>query len=368
MRVSHRKTVPTIAILVMVLLLTSCFLPARPFDEQNWRAQVESADPALLYAPHLKDGRFFNPWMPMQKDFRDLLRWRLSERTPYSPEEEKKVPPVLSDLSERIRSTPGDFIAWIGHASYLIRIAGVYWITDPIFSERALLPKRKTPPGLSLEVFAALPGKKNVLISHSHYDHLDSESIRLLPADTRVYVPLGLKALMNDLGKQDVVEMDWWQDVSCGESCRVVCLPAQHWSRRITQGTDTTLWASFLLVTSDRKIYYGGDSGYFIGYREIGRRYPGIDYALLPVTAYDPRWFMHYAHMDAREALDAFRDLGSRYFVPTQWGTFQLGDEPIGQAPAALSKAARSINIDPARILFMGIGQLLTIDGRDPKL
>ena len=93
---------------------------------------------------------------------------------------------------------------------------------------------------------------------------------------------------MNDLGKQDVVEMDWWQAVSCGDRCQVVCLPAQHWSRRITQNTDTTLWASFLLVTPDRKIYYGGDSGYFIGYREIGRRYPGIDYALLPVTAYDP--------------------------------------------------------------------------------
>ena len=233
-----------------------------------------------------------------------------------------------------------DFIAWIGHASFLIRINGEYWITDPIFSERALLPKRKTPPGLSLSEFAALPGKKNVLISHSHYDHLDSESIRRLPADTRVYVPLGLKALMNDLGKEDVVEMDWWQAVSCGDHCQVVCLPAQHWSRRITQNTDTTLWASFLLVTPGRKIYYGGDSGYFIGYREIGRRYPGIDYALLPVTAYEPRWFMHYAHMDAREALDAFRDLGARYFIPTQWGTFRLGDEPIGQAPSALSKAA----------------------------
>ncbi|MBN2438811.1 MAG: MBL fold metallo-hydrolase, partial [Deltaproteobacteria bacterium] len=114
-------------------------------------------------------------------------------------------------------------------------------------------------------------------------------------------------------------------------------------------------------------IYYGGDSGYFIGYREIGRRYPGIDYALLPVTAYDPRWFMHYAHMDAREALDAFRDLGARYFIPTQWGTFQLGDEPVGQAPSALSKAAQSTNTDPARVIVMDIGQLLPIDSRDPK-
>ncbi len=367
MNVSNRKTVSAAAIPLQALLLASCLLPVRPFDEQRWRAQVESADPALLYAPHREDGRYFNPWMPMEKGFRDFLRWQLSERTLYAPEEEKELPDVLLDLSDRIRSTPGDFIAWIGHSSFLIRIDGAYWITDPIFSERALLPKRKTPPGLSLDVFAALPGKKNVLISHSHYDHLDSESIRRLPADTRIYVPLGLKALMNGLGKQDVVEMDWWQTVSCGDRCQVVCLPAQHWSRRITQNTNTTLWASFLLVSSDRKIYYGGDSGYFIGYREIGRRYPGIDYALLPVNAYHPRWFMYYAHMDAREALDAFRDLEARYFIPTQWGTFRLGDEPVGQAPSALSKAAQFSDTDPARIIVMGIGQLLPLGSRDPK-
>ena len=147
----------------------------------------------FCYAPHLKDGRYFNPWMPMQKGFSDFLRWQLSEKTPYSPEEGNAIPVVVPNLHERIRSSPDDFIAWIGHASFLIRINGEYWITDPIFSERALLPKRKTPPGLSLDEFVALPGKKNVMISHNHYDHLDSESIRRLPADTRVYVPLGLK-------------------------------------------------------------------------------------------------------------------------------------------------------------------------------
>ncbi len=181
MNISDRKTVPAALILLLVLLLASCLLPIRPFDEQKWRAQVESADPALLYAPHLEDGRYFNPWMPMQKGFSDFLRWQLSEKTPYAPGEEKDVPAVLSDLPERIRSTPGDFIAWIGHASFLIRINGEYWITDPIFSERALLPKRKTPPGLSLDEFVALPGKKNVLISHSHYDHLDSEQHQASP-------------------------------------------------------------------------------------------------------------------------------------------------------------------------------------------
>lgn len=367
MKAYDRKTALAVIMVALVVPLASCLLPSRPFDEQKWRAQVESTDPALLYAPHLKEGQYFNPWMPVKKGFINFLSWQLSEKTPYSPAEENEMPAVLPDLPERIRSTPGDFIAWIGHASFLIRIDGEYWITDPIFSERALLPKRKTPPALSVDEFVSLPGSKNVIISHSHYDHLDSDSIRRLPVDTRIYVPLGLKALMNDLGKQDVVEMDWWQAVSCGDRCQVTCLPAQHWSRRISQNTNTTLWASFLLESRGRKIYYGGDSGYFIGYREIGRRYPGIGYALLPVTAYAPRWFMHYAHMDAREALDAFRDLGARYFIPTQWGTFRLGDEPIGQAPAALSEAAQSTHTDPARMLVMEIGQLLPIEMQEPK-
>ena len=137
-------------IIALVILLASCFLPIMPFDEEKWREQVESADQSLLYAPHLRDGRYFNPWMPMQKGFSDFLRWQLSEKTPYAPGKENDVPAVISDLSDRIRSTSGDFIAWIGHASFLIRIDGEYWITDPIFSERALLPKRKTPPGISL--------------------------------------------------------------------------------------------------------------------------------------------------------------------------------------------------------------------------
>ncbi len=351
----------------LVMLVASCFLPMRPFDEKQWREQVESADPALLYAHHFKDGRYFNPWMPMQKGFGDFLLWQLSEKAPHPQTEENNLPKVVPALYERILSSPDDFIAWIGHATFLIRIKGEYWITDPIFSERALLPKRKTPPGLSLDQFIALPGKKNVIISHNHYDHLDSASLKRLPVATRFYVSLGLKTLINDLGKRDVVEMDWWQTISCGEQCQLVCLPAQHWSRRITQGTDTTLWASFLLITPNMRIYYGGDSGYFMGYREIGRRYPGIDYALLPVTAYEPRWFMHYAHMDAREALDAFGNLGARYFIPTQWGTFRLGDEPVGQAPSALDQAAQSVHTDPARMIVMGIGQLVPLKTQQPK-
>jgi len=350
-----------VLLLVLTFLVSSCGIAVRPFDEDKWREAVAATDPALLYAPHYRDGRFFNPWMPVEKEFGEVLSWWLSERTSYPPEEENALPRVMPELHRRITAASGDFIAWIGHASFLIRSGGVYWLTDPMFSDRALLPKRRTPPALSLAEFLSLPGEKNVIISHNHYDHLDTASIREMPAATRLYVPLGLKPLLQELGKNNVVEMDWWQELSCGDGCRLICLPAQHWSRRTLTDTNATLWASFLLETAGKKIYYGGDSGYFLGYREIGRRYPGIDYALLPVTAYDPRWFMHYPHMNAREALAAFRDLGARHFIPTQWGTFRLGDEPIGHAPLALTRELRSSGVKADQVLVMEIGQLLPL-------
>jgi len=124
---------------------------------------------------------------------------------------------------------------------------------------------------------------------------------------------------------------------------------------------NTTLWASFLLITPHGTIYYGGDSGYFIGYKEIGRVYPGIDYALMPLGAYRPRWFMHYAHMNIDEVLQAFGDLGAQYLIPTQWGTFQLGDEPIGYPIIDLRRTMKEKGFDASRVMIMDLGEIVPI-------
>lgn len=320
----------------------------------------------MLFAPHIRDGRFFNPWMPMERGgFGRFLSWKLTaeERT-YTTEEKSSMPASIPNLVGRLRAIPqGDFIAWIGHATFLIRINGEYWLTDPVFSKRALVVKRKTPPAITAEEIKSLGVKVNVIISHNHYDHFDKASIRALPENTRIFVPLGLKGQVeDDTGKKSVTEMDWWESSDAGNGVTVTCLPAQHWSRRISQGINKSLWASFLIRTPTASIYYGGDSGYFIGYGEIGRRFPGIDYALLPVTAYHPRWFMHYAHIDAKEAIDAYADLGARYLIPTQWGTFPLGDEPIGFAPFDLKKQMEGKRIDPGKVIIMDIGGILAIE------
>ena len=124
--------------------------------------------------------------------------------------------------------------------------------------------------------------------------------------------------------------MDWWEEIDLKKGSKLICLPAQHWSLRISQGRNQSLWASYLLITPSVTLYFGGDSGYFKGFMEIGRKYPGIDYAFMATTAYHPRWFMHFQHMNIEEAIKGFEELGARTFIPTQWGTFHLGSEPAG--------------------------------------
>ncbi len=344
-------------------MFLSCMHNPAAFDEVAWRQKVEGQSTEMLYAPHFEAGRHFNPWMPMEHGgLLRFLKWRLSSNTLYSEEEKNFSPRFIPDLSKRIRARPeGDFITWIGHGTFLLRIQGEYWITDPMLSERALLPKRITPPAITGDELRDLTPRLNVLISHNHYDHLDEDSIRSLPRDSRIYVPLGVRELVATFHNGPIQELDWWQEVDLGAGRKLVCLPAQHWSRRIGQGYNETLWVSYLLITPETSVYYGGDSGYFMGYGEIGRRFPQIDYALLATTAYHPRWFMHYAHMNIPEALQAFRDLGAKYFIPTQWGTFALGDEPPGLAALDLMRNIKDGSLDPSRFMLLNIGEILPL-------
>jgi N-acyl-phosphatidylethanolamine-hydrolysing phospholipase D len=347
-----------------LIVLTGCRSNTPAFSDTKWQNDVETINHDLLYAPHYKDGKFFNPWMPMEQGgLARFLSWKLSARNAYTEEEKNAMPEFIPGLKTRIDELPADadFIAWIGHATFLIRAGGELWLMDPMFSDRALLPKRHTPPALTLSEMKTLKGKLNVVISHNHYEHFDAASLRGLPDDANFYVPLGLKGTVEETGKKTVVEMDWWQTIDFGNGTSLVCLPAQHWSRRLTQGTNETLWSSFLLKTENTTIYFGGDSGYFMGYKEFGKKYPGIDYALISTGAYHPRWFMHYGHLDVREALLAVDDLGAKYFIPAHWGAFQLGDEPIGYPLIDLKRTMKETGFDASRAVILGIGQLIRI-------
>jgi len=347
-----------------LLLCASCLFTPPPFSEQQWRQQVARQDPADLYAAHEKDGRFFNPWMPeKQRGLLTVLRWRLTRAATYSTAEETYLPRLIPDLAQRLAQLPvgRDILVWIGHGTFLLRLDGSWWLTDPMLSQRALLPKRLTDPALRKEDLATLDGPLNVIISHNHYDHLDSDTIEMLPAHARFFVPLGVRDMIESWHDGEVIELDWWQRrrVDGGE---LVCLPAQHWSLRLGVGRNTSLWASFLIRSGKTVVYFGGDSGYFVGYREIGRVFADIDYALLPTTAYHPRWFMHYPHLNGEEAVQAFADLGARTFVPTQWGTFRLGDEPAGYPRLDLDRIIEARGLPEERYLRPELGEIVFLD------
>ena len=357
------KSSAILSALLIFIFFSACLRNPIPFDEAQWRKDVESQDTKMLYAPHFKDGKFFNPWMPTEKvKFWQFLKWKLSKKGLYTDEEKSFRPNIKADLSARIRATLNkDFIAWIGHGTFLLSLKGEYWLIDPMFSDRALLPMRITPPAIRVEELNELTQKINIIISHNHYDHLDEDSIRSLPAKSVFFVPKGLKKFIESIHGGMVKELDWWESIDLKNGTTISCLPAQHWSRRIGQPINSTLWASYMLTTPETTIYIGGDSGYFIGYKELGKKFPGIGYALLPLTAYHPRWFMHYAHMNAEETLDAFRDLGAKYLIPTQWGAFHLGDNPPGYPPLDLMKVVQKRQLDSSRIIIMDIGQIEVI-------
>ena len=223
------------------------------------------------------------------------------------------------------------------------------------------MPKRLTPPALKLRELNKLVNNLHIIISHNHYDHLDRWSMKNLPETARVFVPMGLKGYVEKMNKSRVQEMNWWQETDLGRGMKLVCLPAQHWSMRISQGRNRSLWGSWLLITPAGMFYFGGDSGYFKGFTEIQKRYPDIDYAFMATTAYRPRWFMHYQHMNVPEAVNGFRDLGARYFIPTQWGTFHLGNEPAGYPGLDLKRYIKSTELDPKRFKVMDIGEIWSI-------
>jgi L-ascorbate metabolism protein UlaG (beta-lactamase superfamily) len=195
---------------------------------------------------------------------------------------------------------------------------------DPFFSNRALVISKKEKIPFD---YSKLPQNPLVLISHNHYDHLDKRAIKQLTKKDAVFiVPLGLRNHMIKGGAKNVHELDWWQSTSAGP-VNFTLLPAQHWSQRIGQSTNTTLWGGFLIVAS-KTFYFSGDTGYFCGFKEFGNKYD-IDYAILGAGSYEPRWFMHYQHMNVAEFFRAADDLNAKTVIPMHFGVISLSDEPL---------------------------------------
>jgi N-acyl-phosphatidylethanolamine-hydrolysing phospholipase D len=307
--------------------------------------------PDALYAPHVEDGRFINPWKRFPVGFWDLARFVFS-RSPYDKSAAPRVPVVPNDGAELVGVENSARLTWVGHATFAIHDRDDVVLTDPHFGKRALVPTRKVPPGIPI---GAVPSDAFAVISHNHYDHLDAWSVETLPETVEWYVPLGLGEFFRARGRP-VVELDWWQSAKRGR-WTLTCLPSQHWSRRFGQARNETLWCSWLLDSGDHRYFFAGDTGYFPGFAEFGRRFAPIDVAMLPIGAYEPRWFMGYQHLDPAQALRAFQDLGARTMLPMHWGTFDLTHEPVDRPAAEFREVLAAAGADPERAPLLAIGE-----------
>jgi N-acyl-phosphatidylethanolamine-hydrolysing phospholipase D len=249
-------------------------------------------------------------------------------------------------------------VTWIGHSTMLVRMDGVTFLTDPIFSERASPlpfagPKRLVPPGVPLE---ALPPIDFVLLSHDHYDHTDMPSVAALAQrGARFIVPLEMGALVRDVGGE-VIELDWWQHTTV-KDVRVHCVPAQHFCGRAVADGNRRLWAGWVVEGPTRRFYHAGDTGYFAGFAEIGKRLGPIDLAAIPIGAYDPPAIMHFVHINPEEAVQAAIDLHASHVVGMHFGTFDLTDEPLDEPPRRFHAAAAQLGLAPEQAWTLDVGE-----------
>jgi L-ascorbate metabolism protein UlaG (beta-lactamase superfamily) len=312
---------------------------------------------------HFNGKTFFNPTPDRIRGLPDILRWRLTSRAqPWPPQA-----PIVPRLPPPPPAREGITVSWIGHSTFLVQTPQGNVLTDPVFSPRIgpvswVGPRRAIAPGIA---FAALPKIDAVLLSHDHYDHCDLPSLRALARrDAPVVVsPLNYAALLRGAGAAaDLIELDWWQDRALPWGAGVRLVPARHWCRRSIRGANRRLWGGFLLNAGGRRLYHAGDSGFDPAlFREIGRRAGPPDLALIPIGAYEPRWFMASTHMNPAEAVRVHLDLGAQTSVGMHWGTFQLTDEGREEPILALAAALGQAGVEPERFRTLEPGGNLAI-------
>ena len=313
---------------------------------------------------HFDGVRFYDPRSSPLKKTTDMLRF-FSERGEKWPE---WAPSPYSDRPPARVEGKAIRVSYVGHASVLIQTAGLNILCDPVWSERAspftfVGPKRVNDPGIAFE---ALPPIDLVLVSHGHYDHLDVATLSRLAAAhrPRVITPLGNDAIMHAYDPAIGAEAcDWEARVDLGRGFAVTPVPTRHWSARGLLDRDKALWASFVIETPSGKIYFVGDSGYGGGhyFKTARERHGPFRVAVLPIGAYEPRWFMQDQHMNPEEAVQALADCGAEFALAHHHGTFKLTYEAIDAPRDALAMALKTANVPTERFRALLPGEVWEI-------
>ncbi len=302
---------------------------------------------------HFDGERFFSPYGEPPKTLLDVLKWKLGG--PGATQWPAEIPNTAeAKLPDRVEN--GSVVCtFVNHATMLIQTPTLNLLTDPVFSERVSPftfagPKRVRKPGLTID---RLPRIDVVLVSHNHYDHLDQRSLKGL---NERFKPRVLTGLGDRRFIPDAEELDWWQSVKIGDTT-LTYLPAQHWSARGVSDRNLSLWGSFMIESPGFTTYFAGDTGYAKHFSEIANRFPQIDLALLPIGAYEPRWFMRSQHMNPDDAVQAHQDLKATQSLGIHFGTWQLTDEGVDEPVAKLQRSAERAGLQTAEFSVLDQGE-----------
>ena len=315
---------------------------------------------------HLPDGTFRNPEGSPERDPNAKWSYKIfnEERKKIKIEipEDHVVPreKVLEDLKNNQKN---DYIAWIGHATFLIKLGNTTIITDPVFSKNTgpliFGPKRYIPPAINLD---EIPPVDLFLLTHNHYDHQDMSTIRNFPfKKSKVVLPLKLGKYFRNY--KDVNELDWYQEIEVNEDIKVTLLPAVHWSRRGLFDVNKTLWGNFLIEYKGQKILFACDTGYGNIYQELGDKYGPIDLTFINIGAYNfypmmPVKDKSAYHTNPEEALQISKDLRSKKIIGMHWGTIVLSLEPIMEPPVRFKTSAEKYGFNKDDAIIFKIGQV----------
>jgi len=307
---------------------------------------------------HFDGRRFTNPDGVAGQPFAAVPRMLREPRTPWPRHVDVTVrhPAPISGAAA--------VVTFIGHSTFLVQTQSGNVLTDPMYSTHAgplnrFGPRRVRKPAVLLE---DLPPISTVLLSHNHYDHCDLPTLRQLARrfNPVIITPFGNGRLARSAGLRRVEELDWWQDATLAPM-PITLTPARHFSARTPFDRNRALWSGFVVKASGRRIYFAGDTAYGPFFHDIGKRVGPIDLALLPIGAYEPRWFMHVVHMNPAEAVQSHLDVGARMSIGTHFGTFQLTSEGIDEPLRALAEARRANGVDDSSFRTLDFGESMLL-------
>jgi L-ascorbate metabolism protein UlaG (beta-lactamase superfamily) len=306
-------------------------------------------------------GRFMNDEFPFLPKTRDLLRWQLSEN-PFEAEKEADTFRLKVLDPSGFFASDADGIMWLGHASFYIRLNGKGILIDPIFGTPPFVTRYTEVPS-PLEQIQRVD---YVLLTHDHRDHTDETTLRSIAEkfpQAKFLAGLGSEELLSGwiTPSNPTTTTGWFQEFPISDAdVRVYFLPVRHWSRRGLTDTNIRLWGGYVIESGETTIYHGGDSGYGRHYRETGEIFPEIDYALIGIGAYEPRWFMEANHNNPADVIKAVTDMGARTLVPMHYATFDLSDEPPSAPLSTLNAEAEKAGLTD-RVRALNIYESISI-------